>query len=86
LPGFSDLYTRLGLVFSPSAQQTILDASSSENPAQLAQGKTHSVRLDSRTNLHNWKKHLSPTEIARLRRQVEETAAIYYPDADWGDV
>ncbi len=39
----------------------------------------HAVRLDSRANLHNWKRRLTPDEIQRMRDLTEDTAALLLP-------
>jgi hypothetical protein len=83
VPGFRRLYDELGLEFTPRVEQQIVESSSSENPAELSHKNVHSVRLDSRANLHNWKRRLSAEEIGRVRRITEEVAHIYYPDVDW---
>src|SRR5512140_3757897 len=57
--GFRQLYGELGLNFTPRVERKILDSSSSENPTELARNKVHSVKLDSRANLYNWKRRLS---------------------------
>ncbi len=82
-PGFRKLYDELGLRFTPRVERTILDASSSENPTELSKKKVHSVRLDSRANLYNWKRRLSAEEITRIRRLTEEVVQDYYPEVDW---
>jgi hypothetical protein len=81
--GFRALYDQLGLEFTPAVERKILESSSSENPAELSRKKVHSVRLDSRANLHNWKRRLSPEEISRIRQITEDVAHIYYPEVDW---
>ena len=78
LTGFQDLYAALGLDFTPKVEQTILNASSSENPNELSKKKVHSVKLDSRANVDNWKKRLSTDEIARISGLTEEIAAQFY--------
>ncbi len=83
VPGFRSLYAELGLQFTPGVERRILDSSSSENPAELSRQKVHSTRLDSRANLHNWKRRLSPEEVARIRQLTDEVAHDYYPDVDW---
>ena len=83
IDGYRSLYTALGLSFTPQAESAILSSSSSENPVELSKRAVHSVRLDSQANLHNWKRRLSPAEIARIRELTEEVAARYYPDLDW---
>ena len=81
--GFNDLYHHLALNFTPRTQGAILNSSSSENPAELSKKAVHSVHLDSRANLANWKKRLSPQEISRIRELSGEVALKYYPDFDW---
>jgi hypothetical protein len=81
--GFERLYASLGLEFTPRVRQAILNASSAENPQELSGRSVHSVRLDSRANLHNWKRRLTRDEIARVRQLTEETAARFYPEIDW---
>jgi hypothetical protein len=83
LPGFASLYNQLGLAFTPDVQRAIRESSSSENPAELSKDRVHSVRLDSRANLHNWKRRLAPEEIRRIRLLTEEVAHDYYPEVDW---
>jgi hypothetical protein len=81
--GFQGLYQRLGLDFTPQVKQVILDSSSSENPGELSKTSVHAVQLDSRANLHNWKRRLTSEEINRIRELTAETASIYYPELDW---
>ena len=83
VPGFRRLYEGLGLDFTPAVERTILDSSSSENPAELSHKKVHSVKLDSKANLHNWKRRLSAEEIARIRQLTDGVVQDYYPDVEW---
>ncbi len=83
LGGFQQLYASLGLKFTPQVQENILAASSSDNPHELSSRSVHSVRLDSRANLHNWRRRLTGDEINRVRRLTEETAGLFYPEMDW---
>jgi hypothetical protein len=83
VPGYRDLYAALDLDFTPQVETTILNASSSENPAELSKKKVHAVKLDSRANLDNWKKRLSADEITRIRRMTGKTANLFYSDEEW---
>jgi hypothetical protein len=83
ITGYRKLYDALALNFTPHVEQIILNSSSSENPTELSKNKTHSVKLDSRANMENWKKRLSADEITRIRRATEEVAHLYYPEVDW---
>ena len=41
------------------------------------------MQLDSRANLDNWKRRLSPNEIGRIRKLTEDVARFYYPEESW---
>jgi|WetSurMetagenome_2_1015567.scaffolds.fasta_scaffold206778_1 hypothetical protein len=81
--GFRDLYKKLGLDFTHKVEETILNSSSSENPTELSRGKTHSVKLDSRANIANWKKRLAEEEVERVHTMTEGTASLFYADGEW---
>jgi len=81
--GYRALYQSLGLEFTPRVEKTILESSSSENPAELSKRKVHSVKLDSRANMDNWKKRLSADEITRIRRITEPVSRLFYSDETW---
>jgi hypothetical protein len=81
--GFRSLYAALGIPFNPKVEHVILNSSSSENPKELSKKKVHAVRLDSRSNLENWRRRLSREEIERIRRMTADLAAEYYPDGAW---
>ena len=80
---FRQLYSRLGLEYTGRAQRAITESSSSENPVELSGRSVHSVKLDSRASLNNWKHRLSADEIARLRKLTDGVAQLYYPEESW---
>lgn len=80
---YRGLYSALGLDFTSRAQETILSASSADNPKEVSKKTVHAVRLDSAANLENWKGRLTPPEIARIRQLTAGVAAEYYPDEGW---
>jgi hypothetical protein len=81
--GYKSLYESLGLTFDEKARDTILNSSSSENPTELSKKKVHSVKLDSRANMDNWKKRLTPDEITRIRKMTEDVSHLFYSDEEW---
>ncbi len=81
--GFETLYSQLGMEFTSKAEKLVLKASSSENPGELARGATHSVRLDSRANLQNWKRRLTAEEIRTIRELTGDLCQHFYPDQSW---
>lgn len=83
LGSFGNLYKALSLTYTARAQEKIRASSASENPKEGSQRNAFAVRLDSRANLSNWKKRLTPDEIERIRSITETVAARYYSDYDW---
>jgi hypothetical protein len=81
--GYKSLYKFLNLPFDEKVRDTILNSSSSENPTELSKKKVHSVKLDSRANMSNWKKRLAPEEIARIRKLTEDVSHLFYADDEW---
>ena len=81
--GFQNLYQSLNLEFTEKVKTTILNSSSSENPNKLAKNKTHSVNLNSRANLDNWKKILTSEEITRIRKITEGVSESFYSEEEW---
>jgi hypothetical protein len=81
--GYKSLYDSLGLTFDDKVRDTILNSSSSENPTELSKKKVHSVKLDSRANMSNWKKRLTPEEITRTRKLTEDVSHLFYSDEEW---
>lgn len=80
---YRELYAALDLDFTPKVEETILNSSSSENPAELSKKKVHAVKLDSRANLDNWKKRLNEAEIMRVRKITGKTAKLFYSEEEW---
>ncbi len=80
---FRSLYDGLGLDFSPAAAKHIAASSSSDNPAELGRKSVHSVKMDSRASLGNWRRRLAAEEIARIRRLTEDVSGFYYPEESW---
>jgi hypothetical protein len=78
---FSQIYEKLGLEFTPRVEKRILASSSSENPTELRQ--IHSIRMNSRAGLQNWKKRLTEEEIQVIRDITADTWPLYYSEHEW---
>jgi len=83
LTQYKELYRKLGLEFTENTARQIRKSSSSENPSELSSAHVHSVNLDSRANLENWRRRLSTDEINRIRKITEGVSSLYYADSDW---
>jgi hypothetical protein len=80
---FRKLYDNLGLNYTAGARDSIMRSSSDRNPAELSKRNVHSVQLDSRANLDNWKRRLTPEEIVHIRKLTEDVAHSYYAEESW---
>ena len=83
ISGYRDLYSALGLEFTPRVEKIILNSSSSENPIESSRQRVHAFKLDSRANIANWKKRLTAEEIDRVRELTGDISALYYSETDW---
>ena len=81
--GYRQLYAELGLNFTPSVERRILNPVVLRIRLNCRATKVHSVKLDSRANLDNWKRRLSSSEITRIRQETEEVTHLYYPEVAW---
>jgi hypothetical protein len=83
ISGFRRLYDRLGLEYTSSAERAILDSSRPDNPSELSTRRVHSVKMDSRASLRNWKRRLSSEEVARVRQLTDGVWQAYYTPESW---
>ena len=83
LAAFESLYAALGIDYNQRAREGIRQATSAENPSEVSRDAIYSVKLDSRANLKNWKKRLTPEEIERIRELTVDVAGHYYTAEDW---
>jgi hypothetical protein len=83
LPGYQNLFDRLGLHLSPRLREAIETHSSSENPREAPERIAHQLKRDSKGNIWNWRSRLQPEEILHIRKGTEDVASLFYSDADW---
>ena len=82
LRGFQTLFDVLNIEFSERIRTTIEEYTDSSNPDQAPDGG-HSLKLDSKSNIWNWKHRLTVSEVERIRTQVEDISSVFYLDEDW---
>jgi len=80
---FRLLYESLDLNYSQKVEQTIINSSSARNPKEVSRRAVHSVSVDSRANLGNWKLRLTTSDIDRVHQLTNDEAQKFYPDEDW---
>jgi hypothetical protein len=81
--GYRTLYASLGLQFTSTAQKSVVRSSSSQNPPETSNSSVHATKIDSRSSLSNWKRRLTPDEVARIRMLTNDVANLYYQEEDW---
>lgn len=81
--GFREVYRTLGIPFTPRVERTIQQTSSRDNPTEIPQKRVHSIRLDSRANLDNWKRRLKQEDIRRIYDATHKVASYYYNEQSW---
>lgn len=84
LKGFETLYKQLGLQFNSKAERAVLKTSHGNNPGEISKSSAHSIRVDSRLNLENWKRRLTREEIDCVRAVTADVAGLFYPADSWG--
>jgi Sulfotransferase family len=78
---FASLFESLGQPFTEAARRKIERATGSQNRSEVPQRRPFTtVRLDSRTNLDNWRHRLSPGEVERILDIAGPVAERFYPD------
>ncbi len=83
LNGYRKMYETLGLEFTSRVEKVIRDSSSSDNPVEPSRSNIYSVKLDSRSNIENWKKRLTSDEIKRIHELTDDVSQLFYPDMEW---
>lgn len=80
---FANLFKELDLTFTPDVENYIRAYSDGSNPKETPRGQATFLKRNSKENIYNWKKRLTPAEIDRIRENVRETAAPLYADSEW---
>jgi hypothetical protein len=81
LSGFSFLFDKLDLKFSPRIQEKIQKYSDARNP--INSENPFLIRRNSQAIVKKWQEELSKSQIARIRNKVENISERFYQDEDW---
>ncbi len=84
LEGFEKLDDGLHLDYTEEVKMVIRAHSSPTSETGLLKGRTFtSVKLDSISNIWSWKTRLTPTEIERIKVQVQDISQLFYSEDEW---
>lgn len=81
--GFESLYQELDLPYTDAVRKEIRRSSSSSNSADRDTDDRRFLARDSRANIDNWRRRLSPSEIETIRTQVADVSPLFYADDEW---
>lgn len=79
---YQKIFSDLGIKFTSKAQAVIQDSVSFSGYTEPLQ-EIHSIKRDSRKNIHVWKQRLTSEEIQQIRSITEEVACEFYGDESW---
>lgn len=83
LEGFGTLFGALDLPYTEEVQEAIRRSSSRSNPADRGAGGRQFLTRDSRANIDNWRRRLTPAEVEHVREGVADVSPLFYGDDDW---
>jgi len=83
IESFRNLYNSLHLEFSQEVEAAIEKSSGDKNPKQVSVKNRHSINMDSKASLENWKRRLSNEDINRVRSKTADVANYFYTAEDW---
>lgn len=83
LAGFRTLFQQLNLDLTRRVERTIQKYSSASDCADRNRPSPENIKRDSLANITYWKTRLTPSEIARVRSQVEEVSRHFYSSDEW---
>lgn len=81
LCGFQTLFDTLNIELSENVRTTLEEYTDTSNPSSAPHWNF--LKLDSASNIWNWKHRLTVSEVDRIRTQVEDISNVFYRDEDW---
>ena len=83
IEGFGTLFEALDLSYTEEVQEAILRSTSRSNPADREVNGRRFLTRDSRANVDNWRRRLTPVEVERVRARVADVSPLFYGDDEW---
>ena len=81
--GFQRICNYAGFPFTEKVRRAVIDSDDAQLPPELNIQQAFTTRRNMALNLSNWKSRLTPDEIKRIRRRVEDVSRHFYSDAEW---
>ncbi|MCP4150709.1 MAG: sulfotransferase [bacterium] len=80
---FKSLFEKLNLQFTPTIERHIQSTTATTNPGESPQNKATQLKRNSKENIHNWKKRLTPEEIETIKKETNPVASKFYSSEEW---
>ena len=64
-------------------KDAIRRSTSRSNPVDREVNGRQFLTRDSRANVDNWRRRLTPTEVERVRARVADVSPLFYGDDEW---
>jgi hypothetical protein len=84
ISSFENIFKYLNLDFSEKVEKSIKEYSKLEKNDRANLNKDLHLKRDSQSNIWNWQTRLTPSEISRIKKQVEDISRQFYSDEEWG--
>lgn len=83
IQGYRNLFNRLKLPFSEHIRG-VIQAHSFQ--AQLSDTtRPYTIKQNSSQVISRWKKYLTPADVTRIRKRVEEVSSVFYSEQEWNE-
>jgi hypothetical protein len=83
IEGYRPLFDALGLPYTEEVQEAIRNSTSQSNPADRDASGRQFLTRDSRANIDNWRRRLTPAEVEHVRARVADVSPLFYGDDEW---
>jgi hypothetical protein len=83
IDGFRAVFEALDLPYTDEVQDAISRSTSRSNPADRDENGRQFLTRDSRANVDNWRRRLTPAEVERVRAHVADVSPLFYGDDEW---
>lgn len=83
IQGFGAVFEALDLSYTEDVKDAIRRSTSRSNPVDREVNGRQFLTRDSRANVDNWRRRLTPTEVERVRARVADVSPLFYGDDEW---
>lgn len=83
IESYATVFAALDLPYTEEVQEAILRSSDQSNPVDRDENGRRFLTRDSRANIDNWRRRLTPSEIEYVRTRVADVSPLFYGEGEW---